>query len=47
VLIAMGASRELARSAVRFSFGAGNTDEDVDRILSALQNIVGRLRSFG
>jgi cysteine desulfurase len=47
VLTAMGVSRELARAAVRFSFGAGNTDEDVERILVALRIVVGRLRSFG
>ena len=46
VLKAMGLPHELARSAVRFSFGAGNTSEDVDYILNAIVRVVGRLRQF-
>jgi cysteine desulfurase len=46
VLKAMGLPHELARSAVRFSFGAGNTREDVGEILDALVRVVERLRSF-
>jgi cysteine desulfurase len=46
VLKAMGLPHELARSAVRFSFGAGNTVEDVGYILDALSRVVERLRTF-
>lgn len=46
VLKAMGLPRELARAAVRFSFGTGNTARDVDDILEALVRVVGRLRAF-
>jgi len=45
-LKAMGLPHELARSAVRFSFGAGNTGDDVDYILDAIVRVVGRLRQF-
>jgi cysteine desulfurase len=46
VLKAMGLPHELARSAVRFSFGTGNTEADVPVILDALQRVVERLRMF-
>jgi len=46
VLLAMGLSRELARAAVRFSLGAGNTEADVDTILAALPRVIQRLRAF-
>ncbi len=46
VLKAMGLSHELARAAVRFSLGAGNTAEDVSDILEALVRVVERLRTF-
>ncbi len=46
VLTAMGLPRELARSAVRFSFGSGTTAADVDCVLAALLKVVGRLRAF-
>ena len=46
VLTAMGVSRELARAAVRFSLGAGNTDADVTTILEVLPPLVHRLRQF-
>ncbi len=46
VLKAMGLPHELARAAVRFSFGAGNTEADVPVILDALTRVVERLRSF-
>lgn len=45
VLAAMGVSPDLAKGAVRFSFGWGNSDEDVDRVLDLLPEIVERLRS--
>jgi cysteine desulfurase len=46
VLKAMGLPHELARAAVRFSFGKNSTAEDVDYILEALQRVVERLRAF-
>jgi len=46
VLKAMGLSHELTRAAVRFSFGKSNTVTDVDRIVEALEKVVGRLREF-
>jgi cysteine desulfurase len=46
VLDAMGVPLELARAAVRFSLGAGNTEEDVDYTLEILPEIVERLRSL-
>ena len=46
VLMAMGLPRNLARAAVRFSFGRGTTVTDVERVLMALVKVVGRLRAF-
>jgi len=46
VLKAMGLPHELARAAVRFSFGAANTAEDVDYILQVLPKLIERLRQF-
>ncbi|MEI6085127.1 MAG: cysteine desulfurase family protein [Verrucomicrobiota bacterium] len=46
VLLAMGVSRELARAAVRFSFGAGSTEADVDYILVVLPRVIHRLRTL-
>jgi len=46
VLKAMGLPHELARAAVRFSFGKSSTVEDVDYILQALERVVERLRAF-
>ena len=46
VLKAMGLPHELARAAVRFSFGASNTAEDVDYTLGVLPKLIERLRSF-
>ena len=46
VLTAMGLSRELARSAVRFSFGKGSSVADVEAIVAALERVVRRLRQF-
>jgi len=46
VLKAMGLPHELARAAVRFSFGKSNTGEDVDLILDALVRVIERLRTF-
>ena len=46
VLKAMGLPHELARAAVRFSFGESNTSEDVGCILEALRRVIDRLRKF-
>jgi cysteine desulfurase len=46
VLTAMGLSRELARAAVRFSFGKGTQPEELDYVLDALVKVVTRLRQF-
>jgi cysteine desulfurase len=46
VLKAMGLPHELARAAVRFSFGKSNTADDVDYILDAISRVVERLRTF-
>jgi cysteine desulfurase len=46
VLLAMGRSPELAEAAVRFSFGAQNTEADVDYAVDALAKVLDRLRSF-
>ena len=46
VLKAMGLPHALARAAVRFSFGAETTTEDVDAILGVLPTLIERLRSF-
>ena len=43
-LLAMGVEPELARGAVRFSLGAANTAEQVDRFLQALAAVAQRLR---
>jgi cysteine desulfurase len=46
VLSAMGVSPEIAQSAIRFSFGRGNTMEDVDYVIGILPEIVSRLRAM-
>lgn len=43
-LLAMGVAPAVARGAVRFSLGAGNTAEQVDGFLTALAAVVQRLR---
>jgi cysteine desulfurase len=45
-LLAMGVDAELARGAVRFSLGAGNTPQQVDEFLRALKSVVSRLKSL-
>jgi len=45
-LIAMGVDRELARGAVRFSLGVGNTDDEVARFVQALRGLVKRLKGL-
>jgi len=44
VLLAMGQSREEALSAIRFSLGASNTLDEVDRVLDVVPPLVERLR---
>lgn len=44
VIRALGRSDELARGAIRFSFGKDNTDEDVDYVLEVLPQVVEKLR---
>jgi len=45
-LLAMGVDPEIARGAVRFSLGAGNTMEQVDGFLRTLEAVLKRLRSL-
>jgi cysteine sulfinate desulfinase/cysteine desulfurase-like protein len=42
----MGLPHDLARAAVRFSFGKSSTAEDADYIMKALKRVVERLRAF-
>jgi cysteine desulfurase len=44
VIRALGRNEELARGAIRFSFGKDNTDDDIDYALAALQRAVESLR---
>ncbi|MGC2656476.1 MAG: cysteine desulfurase family protein [Bryobacteraceae bacterium] len=44
VLLAMGRTVTEARSSVRFSFGSANTLEDADRLSTAVNECVGKLR---
>ena len=44
VLLAMGQSHERASSAIRFSLGADNTGEEIDRVISLLPGLVKPLR---
>ena len=46
VLMAMGVAPDLARGAVRVSFGANNTSEELKQCLSAIQGEVSRLRQL-
>ena len=46
VIKALGAPDDLARGAVRFSFGKYNTDEDIDRVIEVLPKAVEILRSL-
>lgn len=45
VLLAMGLSHETARGSLRLTFGADNTDEEIDEILKKLPQIIARLRN--
>jgi cysteine desulfurase len=44
VIRALGRNDELARGAIRFSFGKDNTEEDVDYVIDVLVGVVERLR---
>ena len=46
VIRALGRDEELARGAIRFSFGKDNTDADVDRVLEVLPRAVASLRAL-
>jgi cysteine desulfurase len=46
VIIALGGNEELARGAIRFSFGKENCDEDVDYAINALVRAVDSLRAI-
>jgi len=46
VIGALGRDEELARGAIRFSFGKDNTEEDVDRVLEVLPRAVESLRKL-
>lgn len=46
VLLAMGLTREEAQSSLRFSLGIETTQDDIDRFLEALREVVVRLRTF-
>jgi len=46
VLKAMGFNAHRAQNSIRFSLGASNTDEEVDRVIAVLPKIVEKLRSL-
>jgi cysteine desulfurase len=46
VIIALGRNDELARGAIRFSFGKDNTEADVDYLLEVLPRVVAKLRQL-
>jgi cysteine desulfurase len=46
VLKAMGLSSHRAQNSIRFSLGASNTEEQIDRVISILPKIVTKLRSL-
>lgn len=46
VLKAMGFPAHRAQNSIRFSFGAGNTEADVNRVVEALPRVVDKLRSL-
>lgn len=47
VLMAMGIEPLLAQASLRFSFGRDNTEEQIDRVVEVLPDIVNRLRDLG
>lgn len=47
VLLAMGLPEEEAAGALRFTFGAGSTEDEVDALLAALPEAIARARAAG
>lgn len=47
VLLAMGVSETDARGALRFTLGRTTTEQDVDRLLEIISDVVGRARTAG
>ena len=47
VLLAMGVEPLLAQASLRFSFGRDNKEEEINRVLEVLPDIVNRLRDLG
>ena len=47
VLRAMGFSPHRSQNSIRFSLGAGNTLEEIDRVLDVLPGVVDKLRNVG
>jgi cysteine desulfurase len=45
-LLAMGIPPEIAHGSLRFSFGAENTEQEVDHVLAVLPSIVKQLRQI-
>ena len=46
ILLAMGVSQWLAHGSLRFSLGRWTTEEDIERVLNVLPNIIVRLRAM-
>jgi cysteine desulfurase len=46
VLLAMGMDHELAQGSILFTIGVGNTEADIDHVLSVMPPIVERLRAM-
>lgn len=46
VLLAMGFPHEIAHGSIRFSMGPENTEEEVDKVVSLVPGIVGKLRAM-
>ncbi len=46
ILLAMGADPTDAQGALRFSLGRGNTDEDIDYAVDAIETVVNKLRAL-
>jgi cysteine desulfurase len=46
VILALGRNDELARGAIRFSFGKDNTEADVNHVLEVLPRVVAKLREL-
>ena len=46
ILLAMGLSYEQARGSLRFSLGRWTTEEEIERVLNVLPNVVAKLRTM-